>query len=160
MTMGGDILRLADALNGIATLYQFRSLDERLYGKLTVSQSYCLRLIYFEGARTMGELAAELHVRLSTITGVVDQLEKKGLVARAAHPEDRRSLRVGLTPEGRSLYGAAHEAFLSHLEPLFEGRSAGEREKVLSFLADATEAICGWQKSPRRKAKRHDKKNS
>ena len=156
MTKEGDALRLADALNAIATLYQFRSLNERLYGKLTVSQSYCLRLIYFEGPRTMSELAAALGVRLSTITGVVDQLEQKGLVVRVQHPKDRRSLRVGLTPEGRSLYGAAHQAFLSHLEPLFEKRTQGEREKLLSFLADATEAIRGWQASPRPKVRRHE----
>jgi MarR family 2-MHQ and catechol resistance regulon transcriptional repressor len=154
MTRERDLGRLADTLNRIAAFYQFRSLDERLYGRLTVSQSYCLRLIYFEGARTMSELAGGLHVRLSTITGVVDQLESKGLVAREAHPKDRRSLRVALTSAGRKLYGAAHQAFLSHLEPLFEGWTAGEREKILSFLADAAEAIQGWQKSPRRKAKR------
>jgi MarR family 2-MHQ and catechol resistance regulon transcriptional repressor len=153
MTTERDLGRLADALNRIAALYQFRSLDERLYGRLTVSQSYCLRLIYFEGARTMSELAGDLHVRLSTITGVVDQLERKGLVVREAHPEDRRSLRVGLTPAGRKLYGAAHQAFLTHLEPLLGGWTASEREKILSFLAKATEAVQGWQKSPRRKAK-------
>lgn len=160
MTKEGDVLRLADALNGLATLYQFRSLDEHLYSKLTVSQSYCLRLIFFEGPRTMSELAAELGVGLSTITGVVDQLERKGLVVRSAHPGDRRSVRVSLTPEGRSLYGAAHEAFLSHLQPLFDSRTQGEREKLLSFLMDATEAIRGWQQNPRRKVKRHDNRRT
>ena len=155
-----DLNQLANVLNEIATLYQFRDLNKRLYGMLTVSQSYCLRLLYFGGPHTMTELANELHVRLSTITGVVDQLEGKGLVARAAHPHDRRSLRVGLTPRGRNLYRAAHEAFLSHLEPLFDRRTPGDRAKALSFLAEAKEAIRGWQKSPRHKAKRHVKKNS
>jgi DNA-binding MarR family transcriptional regulator len=155
-----DLGRLADVLNEIATLYQFRDINERLYGTLTVSQSYCLRLLYFGDTRTMTELATELHVRLSTITGVVDQLEKKGLVARGADPHDRRSLRVGLTPKGRALYRAAHEAFLSHLEPLFDKRARGDRAKALSFLAEVKGAIRGWQKSPRHKVKRHGKKNS
>jgi DNA-binding MarR family transcriptional regulator len=154
-----DLGKLADVLNEIATLYQFRDINERLYSTLTVSQSYCLRLLYFRGSHTMTELAIELHVRLSTITGVVDQLEKKGLVARAAHPNDRRSLRVSLTPKGRNLYQAAHEAFLSHLEPLFHSRTAGDRAKALSFLAEVKEAIRGWQQSPSHKAKSHEKKN-
>lgn len=152
--------RLADALNEIATLYQFRDINQRLYGTLTVSQSYCLRLLYFGGARTMTELANELDVRLSTITGVVDQLEEKGLVARAAHPSDRRSLHVRLTSRGRNLYRTAHEAFLSHLEPLFDRRPSGDRAKALSFLAEVKEAIRGWQKSPTYKVKQHGKKNS
>jgi MarR family 2-MHQ and catechol resistance regulon transcriptional repressor len=160
VTIQKDLDRLADSLNGIAALYQFRSLSERLYGTLTVSQSYCLRILYFQGARTMSELAEELRVRLSTITGVIDQLEAKGLVERTDHPEDRRSLHVHLTPKGRSLYRAAHEAFLSHLEPLLDSRSSADREKLLSFLDDVTESIRGWQKDPRRKAKRHGKKNS
>jgi MarR family transcriptional regulator, 2-MHQ and catechol-resistance regulon repressor len=160
MTIQEDLSRLAHVLNGIASLYQFRSLEQRLYGTLTVSQSYCLRILYFQGSRTMSQLAAGLQVRLSTITGVVDQLEGKGLVERTDHPEDRRSLHVHLTSKGRSLYHAAHEAFLSHLEPLLDSRSADDREKLLSFLDDVTESIRGWQKDPRRKVKHHGKKNS
>src|SRR5947207_15540832 len=123
MTLDQDVTRLADVLNGIATLYQFRSLNERLYGTLTVSQSYCLRLLYFQGPRTMSDLAAALRVRLSTITGVIDQLEARKLVERTDHPEDRRSLHVRLTPKGRTLYRTAHEAFLSHLKPLLDKRA-------------------------------------
>jgi MarR family transcriptional regulator, 2-MHQ and catechol-resistance regulon repressor len=145
------IADLDDALSDLAKLYQFRSLEERLYGGLTVSQSYCLRDLYFKGPRTMSELAALLGVRLSTMTGVVDQLEGKGLVERVDHPEDRRSLQVRLTPEGKKLYHSAHEAFLTHLAPLVEGRSAGERATILTFLADVTETIRGWRKRPHRK---------
>lgn len=159
MAINKDLVRLADTLNGIAALYQFRSLNKPLYGTLTVSQSYCLRILYFTGVRTMSELAAALQVRLSTITGVIDQLEGKNLVERADHPEDRRSLHVRLTPQGRNLYRAAHEAFLSHIEPLLASRSAADREKLLSFLAEVTEAIRGWQQNPRRRAAKHGKEN-
>jgi DNA-binding MarR family transcriptional regulator len=162
MTIQEDLIRLADILNEIATLYQFRSLNKQLYGTLTVSQSYCLRIFYFQGVRTMSELAAELHVRLSTVTGVIDQLEGKGLVERVDNPQDRRSLHVRLTPNGRNLYRAAHEAFLSHIEPLLNFRQAADREKFLSFLADVKESIRGWQENPRRKARKvkiHGKKN-
>ena len=90
------VLGLDHALTDLAKLYQFRSLEERLYGGLTVSQSYSLRSLYFQGPRSMSALAAELGVRLSTMTGVIDQLEQKGLVERVDHPEDRRSLQVPL----------------------------------------------------------------
>jgi DNA-binding MarR family transcriptional regulator len=160
MTLDEDAVRLADVLNGIATLYQFRDLNERLYGTLTVSQSYCLRILYFQGPRTMSELAGGLRVRLSTITGVIDQLEDKGLVERTDHPEDRRSLHVRLTPKGRTLYRTAHEAFLSHLKPLLDKRGVSDREQLLGFLGEIREAIRGWQKNPRSKATSHEKKNS
>ncbi|MEO8681343.1 MAG: MarR family transcriptional regulator [Vicinamibacterales bacterium] len=156
---GRDLLELDDLLNDLAKLYQFRSLSDRTYGPLTVSHSYCLRILYFQGARTMGELAADLEVRLSTMTGVVDQLEDKGLVARVNHPEDRRSLRVALTAKGRRLYRGAHDAFLSHLQPLLDGRSAAARRQVLDFLSGAIRVIQGWRHHPRKVA-RHGKANS
>jgi MarR family transcriptional regulator, 2-MHQ and catechol-resistance regulon repressor len=152
-----DLTKLADALNRIATLYQFRSIDTRLYGALTVSQSYCLRILYFAGDRTMSELASALAVRLSTITGVIDQLERKKLVTRTDHPTDRRSLQVRLTTQGRTLYRSAHEAFLSHLKPLLSNRTPAEREGLLSFLGDVEQSLRHWQKSASIRAKSHGK---
>src|SRR3954465_13916358 len=94
------LIELDERLNELAKLYQFRSLDDRGYGSLTVSQSYCLRILYFQGAPSLSELAAELDVRLSTMTGIVDQLEDKRLVERVDHPHDRRKLTVSLSAKG------------------------------------------------------------
>src|SRR5262249_50118527 len=105
---------LDEALTGLAKLYQFPSLQARSPAGMTVSQNYTLRDLYFKGPRSMSELAGQLGVPLSTMTGVVDQLEGKGYVERMDHPEDRRSLQVRLSPEGRKLYQSAYEAFLSH----------------------------------------------
>ena len=148
------LLALDERLNELAKLYQFRSLDDRMYAALTVSQSYCLRILYFQGPRSMGELASELDVRLSTMTGIVDQLETRRLVERIDHPDDRRSLRVTLSGEGRALYRAAHDAFLSHLAPLLDGRPAAARREILDFLAGAIRVIQGWRNNPR-KVPRH-----
>src|SRR5580704_7175786 len=115
MAHGSGSAEAGEVLNDLAKLYQFRGLNDPLYDGLTVSQSYVLRRLYFQGPCTMGELAAHLDVRLSTMTGVIDQLEEKGLVERVYHPEDRRSLQVALTANGHTLYRGAHEAFLSHL---------------------------------------------
>jgi len=154
MVVPPDLLALDELLNELAKLYQFRSLDDRMYEALTVSQSYCLRILYFQGPRTMGELATELDVRLSTMTGIVDQLEARGLVERVDHPDDRRSLRVTLSTRGRTLYHGAHDAFLSHLAPLLDGRSAAARREILDFLGGAIRVIQGWRENPR-KVSRH-----
>lgn len=148
--MSSDLLALDAALHDLATLYQFRSLDDPTYRALTVSQWYCLRQLAARSPLAMSELAAGLDVRVSTMTGVVDQLEKKGLVVRAHHPRDGRSLHVGLTSKGRRLYHAAHEAFLSHLAALLDTRPADERKRLLSFLAAIADAITGWRRNPRK----------
>lgn len=145
---------LDDALTELAKLYQFRSLDARSYGGLTVSQNYTLRDLFFNGPRSMSELAAQLGVPLSTMTGVIDQLEDKGLVERGDHPEDRRSLHVRLTSEGKKLYQSAHEAFLSHLTPLLEHRSPAESDRIVAFLGEVTSTIRSWREANRRKERR------
>jgi DNA-binding MarR family transcriptional regulator len=151
------LYELDEALTTLAKLYQFRSLEERTYAGWTVSQNYSMRELYFKGPRTMSELAAQLGVPLSTMTGVVDQLEAKGLVERADHPEDRRSLQVRLTAEGKTIYQSAHDAFLSHLAPLLEHRSPAECERLVSFLGEVTLAIRGWREDNRSKERRDGK---
>ena len=151
------IQELDDALTNLAKLYQFRSLEERGYEGLTVSQSYTMRDLYYKGPRSMSELAAPLGVRLSTMTGVIDQLEGKGLVERVDHPEDRRSLQVRLTPEGKKLYQSAREAFLSHLAPLVEERTPAECDAIITFLGEVAGAIRGWRQGHRVKERRDGK---
>jgi DNA-binding MarR family transcriptional regulator len=51
----------------------------------------------------MNELAAVLACDSSNVTGLVDRLEARGLVARQPSPEDRRVKRVVLTPAGARL---------------------------------------------------------
>jgi DNA-binding MarR family transcriptional regulator len=55
------------------------------------------------GPASLGDLHRGFGHKRSTLTAVVDRLEAKGLVARAANPDDRRSVVVTLTAAGRPL---------------------------------------------------------
>jgi MarR family transcriptional regulator, organic hydroperoxide resistance regulator len=50
--------------------------------------------------RSVGELAAATGQRSSTLTGVLDRLEKRRLVRRRVNPADRRSFTIALTAGG------------------------------------------------------------
>src|SRR5580692_2420569 len=60
---------------------------------------------------TMNELARLLDLDKSSVTGLVDRAERRGLVARVPSPADRRSVHVKLTAGGRSLVSAAAARF-------------------------------------------------
>jgi MarR family transcriptional regulator, organic hydroperoxide resistance regulator len=51
-------------------------------------------------ARTVSELGAAVGSRPATMTGILDRLERRGLVRRAARPGDRRAIQIELTDDG------------------------------------------------------------
>ena len=61
-----------------------------------------VRLNHVDGNRmTMGDLAEMLEVSPRTVTGLIDNLERDGLVRRVDDPNDRRAVYAELTEEGR-----------------------------------------------------------
>lgn len=60
-------------------------------------------------SRPMGKLAKYLMVHATTVSMTVDQLQKSGLVERAPHPTDRRTVLATLTIEGAKLVDLANE---------------------------------------------------
>jgi DNA-binding MarR family transcriptional regulator len=54
-------------------------------------------------ALSMSELAAEACVPRSTMTGVIDRMESRGLVRTSRNPGDARGVLVALTPRGRAV---------------------------------------------------------
>jgi DNA-binding MarR family transcriptional regulator len=86
---------------------------ERMRGRvvretgLTPSQHYLLALLWERDERPFRELQKAHQCSRATITGLIDGLEKRGLVVRAPHPTDRRSRLAKLTPKGAALKRAA-----------------------------------------------------
>lgn len=63
-----------------------------------------------QGTRPLGQLSKHLMIHPTTVTIVVDQLEKRELVRRSPHPSDRRITLAKLTPAGRRLTTRASKA--------------------------------------------------
>ena len=70
---------------------------------ITGPQLWALKTISTNGSLSPGELSKKMYLHPSTITGVVDRLEKKGYVVRDRGQEDRRIVKVQLTLKGRKL---------------------------------------------------------
>ena len=59
---------------------------------------------------TVGALAAATATRPTTLTSVLDRLERRGYVAREVDPADRRSFLISLTPAGQQAAGTVAAA--------------------------------------------------
>lgn len=68
--------------------------------EVTLGQSGILFLLRRADGQTMGQLSAALAVKNPTLTGLVDRLERSGLVRRQASQEDRRAIRIHVTKKG------------------------------------------------------------
>ena len=68
--------------------------------KVPPAQAGILFLLEERDGQTMSELSQVLSIDNSTITGLVDRLQKSGFVNRMASSKDRRISRIHLTPQG------------------------------------------------------------
>jgi DNA-binding MarR family transcriptional regulator len=89
-----------------------------------------------EGAVPTRYLAGRLKCDPSNVTGVVDRLERAGLVARGSAPNDRRVKTLVLTPAGRELRTAMYVAMASDM-PALAGFTEDELRSLLDLLTKA-----------------------
>jgi DNA-binding MarR family transcriptional regulator len=90
-----------------------------------------------------GEVAREIHLGQPTVTGILNRLERQGLIGRARGQRDRRNVEVRLTDEGRRVLSSAP----SLLETTFQRRLSELKEwqqtqilSTLQHLADLMDA--------------------
>ncbi len=70
---------------------------------ITGPQLWVLKTVHQSGSLSLGDLSRRMFINPSTITGVVDRLEKKEYVLRVRNEKDRRVVKVQLTPKGERL---------------------------------------------------------
>ena len=82
----------------------------------------------------MTALAAFLGLEKSTLSGLADRAERRGLLRRAASAADGRAVEVFLSPAGRELAGLFHARVEQELSPLTSALSATEQRRLQALL--------------------------
>jgi DNA-binding MarR family transcriptional regulator len=95
-------------------------------------------VVVFRGPLTLGELAAAEAVRSATMTGIVNGLERDGLVNRRPHGTDRRAVQVEATAAGRRLLERARTQRIALVASKLDDLSQSELA-VLHRAADLLE---------------------
>lgn len=93
----------------VARAFRRRFEDEARAHGLTLPQWRALVVIDQEAAITQVALAGCIDTDPMTISGILDRLEKRGLIERYPHPTDSRAKLSRLTPEGADLVLAARD---------------------------------------------------
>lgn len=104
---------------------------------ITIPQFTALQILISQGDLTVGELSQEMSLACSTITDLVDRMEKSGLVIRKKDKKDKRVVRVEVQPIGYDLVEKVLDKRIDYLD----GKLKGFKEEEKRFLKEALESL-------------------
>ena len=103
---------------------------------LTAAQVSVISLLGTQGATTLGELSRELELSHSTVSGIIDRLQAKGLVDRRTSQNDRRYVEISLAKHIASQAPSlADDGPIGRLEATLRTASPHERQIIKDGLA-------------------------
>jgi DNA-binding MarR family transcriptional regulator len=126
--------RFAELLSQIARDITRRQTSEVCCGDLTLEQFQTLRRIDGSALATIGSLAQDSSVDLSTMSRNVTVLERNGYLLRSRSAEDGRIVQVKLTPKGRRALESLQCDERDVLKDVYERLSVTEQPKVIRAL--------------------------
>ncbi|HEY6558818.1 MAG TPA: MarR family transcriptional regulator [Polyangiaceae bacterium] len=134
-----------------AMLYLYtesRRITKGLAGRygLTGPQLAVIKMLEPVGKLSLSELSALIRARNSTVTGIIDRMEREGLVVRRRSDHDRRVINIELTAKGQKLAsGISVEPVQIFRQVLSElpARDRAELGRILNRLARRVRELVG-----------------
>jgi DNA-binding MarR family transcriptional regulator len=137
--MPGQDLDLVDGLFQLSFLLQARLVRIAAEHDLSFVQ---VRLLGILRDREPGmlELARHLALEKSSLSGLVDRAEKRGLVERIASPSDRRAATIRITAQGRKLSRVVAEAVTAEVDALVQVLPEADRKRLAALVERVVQA--------------------
>ena len=108
---------------------------------ISSAQLNCLLALFENGPLPPSQIARHMMVKSSTVTGVVDRLEQKGLVERIRNSPDRRVITIQLTAAGKDLTGNAPPPIQRKIIRGLKNLSQKEIESIVLALSKLTDML-------------------
>jgi MarR family 2-MHQ and catechol resistance regulon transcriptional repressor len=139
----GNVLATEVVMNAVRTADILLDRIGRVLRPLGVSQAggLVLGLLRDHGAMPPSELGERLIVSRATVTGLLDSLERKGLVRRDPHGEDRRRLIVSITEEGLRVLAELRPLVHENEKRWLSGLTDDELRRLLEMLHRAQASL-------------------
>lgn len=124
-----DVRRIVRALS-IASRDLARTHD------LTVAQLLCLRVLNKTGKLSAGMLAQALSLSPQTVTGLLDRLHTRGLIARERSETDRRQVLISLSEHGTQLLATTPPSLQDRFVQRFSTLPAAQQGRLAEALSE------------------------
>jgi MarR family transcriptional regulator, organic hydroperoxide resistance regulator len=116
-----------------------RDQHRKVDGDLTIAQVRALFALDARQAATAGEIAEAARLSPASVTGMLDELERDGIVTRVRSDTDRRRVLVTLTEEGRTVLARRRRRWLKR----WEAAMGDVSERDLEAASDVMRRIGG-----------------
>ena len=134
-------LRVLTALRKIIRSVDLYSRELKNKSEVTAPQLICLLAIVKNGPMSATSVSREVFLSPSTIVGILDRLEIKGLVKRERSQKDRRIVMVSATPLGTTLVARAPSPIQDILKRRLQELPVGEQEDITRSLERVVELM-------------------
>ncbi|HYK92713.1 MAG TPA: MarR family transcriptional regulator [Thermoplasmata archaeon] len=103
---------------------------------LSPPQYWVLQMLEDSPTLSTGQISDRLGVRLPTVTGLLDLLERQQMIVRAPSKSDRRKVMLRLTPSGASTLRAVRVALRANWHGYLETLPATRKLEILDALTE------------------------
>ena len=114
---------------------------------LTGPQLTILKILETIGDLSLSEVSDRIRAQNSTVTGIIDRMERESLVVRTRSTEDRRVVKIKLTDKGSRIARAIAVEPMEIFRGALDGLSAGETRDLLKILTKIARRVQSIVKS-------------
>jgi DNA-binding MarR family transcriptional regulator len=113
-----------------------------VFNEMTGAQKRILYFLELKGACNMSRIAKLVGCTVPAATGVVDKLVRAGLVRRESDDNDRRVIRIAITPQGRKTLAQLKRIHEQRLEEVLEHLPPEKREELINSFGRIHQILC------------------
>jgi DNA-binding MarR family transcriptional regulator len=126
-----------------------RNMDRRLHALgLTQAQWRAIARLSRNEGMTQIDLAESLETQPITVTRLVDRMEKAGWVERRPHPNDRRAVRLFLTPRSQPILAEMYARAADTMSDATRGVGVGAQKQLLDTLDHIKQNLAAADSAP------------
>jgi DNA-binding MarR family transcriptional regulator len=108
---------------------------------LTGPQLTVIKLLETFGDLSLSSLSERIRAQNSTVTGIIDRMEREGLVVRERSTSDRRVVYIKLTPKGASMAKTIQVEPMEIFRSVLQALSKDDTKDLLRILGKLTKRV-------------------
>lgn len=139
-------------LHCLIDIFQYKDGYQQQSSGIAPQDMYVLERIHFQGKIQSSELTRAYSIPASTLTGILDRLEKRRYLRRERKSDDRRAVELTVTEKGKDALRRHIEEDRLFAQNLFGGLDEGKRKIFLELLRELLEHVSKEQLFSREKS--------